>query len=405
MSYGNIIPLTMPNGYISTRAQSIDDTGLIVGDAQVKSTKAWHAACWIKNQQTSGYTFVDLVGNPSASGNSLWDGASLALRSAAGTKIVGGAVGPQNETPGKFQGQPFQCATPTALGAGSASLNAMDLTQIRRFPFGILPWTWIGTARGVTATGIVVGDVQRYLRPFPLTKPGPRGPIVGAMWIDSGMMQLLPDPTGGPGGSKAAAVGTLMPNPDASAVIVGRISVAGTDKLGNPSFSGCIWLVRESPTNSLYAQYLTLLPPLGAYLQSYAWAVNDSGIAVGCYGANVEQLMGPTQRFACQWKPPSYDVSPIFLPQLGTPLIDTQSFALGINAAGRVVGTMWYKSDGMGGASVTEADGAAFVWDPASGLMFNGGLGTAGRSINKSGDVVGWTLESTGARRAFVVSA
>ncbi len=121
--------------------------------------------------------------------------------------------------------------------------------------------------------------------------------------------------------------------------------------------------------------------------ESYAEAINDSGVIVGKLGDHEG-----ARDYAFVWK----NGSAKSLGDLGGVGINGGSDATGINKSGQVVGY----------ASVPDGSGHAFLWTETGGMQdlgtLPGGTDSIANAINGSGQVVGWSNVPGGQPHAFL---
>jgi probable HAF family extracellular repeat protein len=147
---------------------------------------------------------------------------------------------------------------------------------------------------------------------------------------------------------------------------------------------------------------MTDLDSLFIGFEPFARAINGPGQVVG------EEVAPSTNLHAFLWTPGAPNGTSGGAVDLGT-LGSRDSVALGINGSGQVVGQ----------ADTTSGAQAAFLWTPAapngtSGTMVDlgtlggpeiialGNPGSAAFGINGSGQVVGWSVTTSGAQAAFL---
>lgn len=126
---------------------------------------------------------------------------------------------------------------------------------------------------------------------------------------------------------------------------------------------------------------------------STAQDINDAGLIVGASRIDATTPGQPRHAFSCSAAGPMVD--------LGTLGGGIHSWAFGVNDAGVIVGT----------ASTSSGAERAFVYDSVHGMRdlnaLTSGSGwslTVARSINSSGQIVGWGLDPTGIPRAFLLT-
>jgi|HubBroStandDraft_5_1064220.scaffolds.fasta_scaffold11191_2 probable HAF family extracellular repeat protein len=121
--------------------------------------------------------------------------------------------------------------------------------------------------------------------------------------------------------------------------------------------------------------------------ESFAEAINDSGVIVGKLGHHEG-----ARDYAFVWENGYVKV----LGDLGGVGINGGSEAAGINKSGQVVGT----------AAVPDGSGHAFLWTEAGGMQdlgtLPGGSGSSAAAINSSGQVVGSAYVPSGQLHAFI---
>jgi probable HAF family extracellular repeat protein len=128
---------------------------------------------------------------------------------------------------------------------------------------------------------------------------------------------------------------------------------------------------------------------VGSVDSNEARDINDAGQIIGVSVS----ADGSSRGFISS--PPDY-YPPADLGTLDTTGEFASSFAYGINAEGRVVGT-WEIAEGISHAFITGANGASMV-----DLGTLGGERSAGYGINSTGQVVGFSQADDGSSRAFI---
>jgi probable HAF family extracellular repeat protein len=264
---------------------------------------------------------------------------------------------------------------------------------------GVLPG-WQGSyGNGINQAGAIVGSVSRtnenacfgwkasfgmrHLNGLSPTNSGAaavndQGQVVGYSLIGGGQTHaFLWTREGG-----AQDLGTLGGPSGIALAINNSGQVVGWSQTPTGIVHAFLW-TQETGMQDL----MTLSHGACTECESFAEAINDSGVIVGKLGHHEG-----ARDYAFVWENGYVKV----LGDLGGVGINGGSEATGINKSGRVVGY----------ASVPDGSPHAFLWTEAGGMQdlgtLPGGSGAFANAINSSGQVVGWSYVSSGQPHAFL---